>query len=65
VGEFLADDFTLCCGGEGVTMWKLPSFLFVRALRSLLHLGVRVQRNVGEVLLDIDGDFTLCCVENE
>merc|ERR1719199_2287299 len=52
---------TLAANRNDVAIRKLIGFLLIAALACLLHLSVKVQGDVGELLLDVAHNLALCC----
>merc|ERR1740117_648874 len=62
--EYLRATEALAANGDDVAIWQLIGLLFVRALGGSLHLRVKVQCNVAELLLDIAHNLAFrCCGE--
>ena len=51
----------LVSDGDDVAVWELVGLLDLAALCGGLHLGVKVERNICELLLDVADNFTLGC----
>merc|ERR1711966_308988 len=52
---------TFASNSNDIAIWKLVSLFLVRALTCCLHLRVKVQCDVRQLLFNITDDFTLSC----